>query len=61
MKKANSWGGGMELIAAVLLYDVVIEVIFNQNAIIFGEEVVRDKSRRIKLGYNGSHYVPIFT
>jgi hypothetical protein len=60
MKKSNSWGGGIEIIAAVLLYDVIIEVILNQNAIIFGEQVVNDKSRRIKLGYNGSHYVPIF-
>ncbi len=60
MRKQNVWGSAYEVIAASLLYDVIIDVQFNNKIITFGEDIVNDKTRRIKLGYNGSHYIPIF-
>jgi len=53
MQKSSTWGGGIELATACLLYDMNITVHFDGKEIQLGSGTA---AREIHINYNGSHY-----
>jgi hypothetical protein len=57
MRRNHQWGGGIEILAAVLLYRSNITVHFEGEAYIFSPGEGASESKNIHLQWTGSHYV----
>ena len=59
MRNPNTWGGGIELQVACILWNLRINIICSDNKIIEFIPLHQIVDKTIKIHWNGSHYIPI--
>ena len=59
MRNPSEWGSALEIISAVILYDVKISIEYKSNVIEFGSDIIDESRPNLVLHYTGSHYTPL--